>query len=229
MGDWDDDEWEAPNIAKLDDAPESWSDEEGHEAHKVQEPVVVERMPKKPEKPKEKTLLELKIEEREKREKAQNEMAGHQADGPTRELEEFGGGLEEALDSVALGGGPADPLDEAIKMSTAKDPPLREPKLPSANEFVAKTDADFETLSKMMYSQLKPYEGRKGFTVALKSFIRASTDKMSTDECKDLSAFVSVIYNDKIKADREKDNKGKKKKGAPSTDAYTAALPRPRS
>lgn len=153
--------------------------------------VVVERMPKKPEKPKEKTLLELKIEEREKREKAQKEMVGHQADGPTRELEEFGGGLEEALDSVALGSGPADPLDEAIKMSTAKDPPLREPKLPSANEFVAKTDADFETLSKMMYSQLKPYEGRKGFTVALKSFIRASTDKMSTDECKVASVWGS--------------------------------------
>lgn len=40
MGDWDDDEWEAPTLADAKDAPESWSDEEGHDAHKISEPGV---------------------------------------------------------------------------------------------------------------------------------------------------------------------------------------------
>ena len=39
MGDdWDDDEWEAPDLSASKEAPESWSDEEGHDAHKEETP-----------------------------------------------------------------------------------------------------------------------------------------------------------------------------------------------
>jgi len=38
---------------------------------------------------------------------------------------------------------------------------------------------------------------------------------LTTDEAKELSTFTSILYNDKLKGDRDKDKKGKKtKKGA---------------
>ena len=68
----------------------------------------------------------------------------------------------------------------------------------------------------------------------LKALLRASTANMSTDDAKELSGAVSVIYNDKVKADREKD-KGKKKGGSKKkgiqmgkgieADAFEGALP----
>lgn len=215
--DWEDDEWEAPTIATK-DAPESWSDEEAHDEPK-EAPAPIVREAKKPEKVKEKTLLEIKIEEREAREAAEKAQkaalraeagiaASSGADDDVddkqrrRELEEAAD-FDNALDAFGGVAPPKPPPPAANK---------REPKLPSADGFVAKTDADFETLAKMMYAQLQPHEGKKGFNVALKAFIRAATANMSTDECKDLSTSVSVISNDKIKADREKDQKGKKKK-----------------
>jgi len=220
MGDdWDDDEWEAPDLSAGKEAPESWSDEEGHDAHKQEAPAPV-AAPKKPEKPKEKTLLELKIEEREAREAAEAEAkaklradAGMPAAGELEDVDdkqrrreqEEAAAFDDALDAFGV--------VEAPKPPPPKPPPAsREAKLPAADGFVATSDADFETLARMMYSQLQPYEGKKGFSVALKAFLRAATNPMSTDECKDLSSFVGVLSNDKIKADKEKDQKGKKKK-----------------
>ncbi|KAL1500040.1 hypothetical protein AB1Y20_012717 [Prymnesium parvum] len=210
MEDWEDDEWEAPSL-DVNGEKESWSDEEGHDAHKVAEPVVLERQAKKPEKPKEKTLLELKIEEREAREKETVPQPASAAGGGANGDLEIAPDLE-AEDNLGLGSTTNDLLEQALAQAAPIVPAPREAKLPSADGFAPKTDADFETLAKMLYKQLQPHEGKKGFSLALKSFLRAATNSMNTDETKDLSSFISVISNDKIKADREKDQKGKKKK-----------------
>jgi len=213
MGDWDDDDWEAPSVGGKGEA-EEWSDEEGHEAHKEETPAIIERQPKKPEKPKEKTLLELKIEEREAREK---EVAATMPAQPAEVGAAFDdiGELEEPA-APAAGKQGLRNFDDDLDEFKADAPPVqttdRAARLPSSDGFVPKTDADFETLAKMMYQQLAPYEGKKGFTTALKSLLRSASSNMSTDDCKELSSFVSVLSNDKIKADREKDQKGKKKK-----------------
>ena len=72
--DSDDDDWEAadlslPGAGAKNEAPDTWSDEEGHESH-LQEDAAAEaaKTANAPKPKKEKTGLELKIEAREKRE-----------------------------------------------------------------------------------------------------------------------------------------------------------------
>ena len=77
--------------------------------------------------------------------------------------------------------------------------------------FEAQCAADFEMLAAKMAEKLNMYEGKPGFMVTLKGILRSVTPHLSTEECKDLSSFVTVISNDKIKADRDKDKKPKKK------------------
>ena len=69
--------------------------------------------------------------------------------------------------------------------------------------------------------KLSQYEGKKGHLVCLKALLKSATAPMSTDECKDLASFVSVLSNAKIQADRDKD-KGKKK-GAPKKKTIVAS------
>ena len=61
----------------------------------------------------------------------------------------------------------------------------------------------------------------RGHLVCLKALLKSATAPMSTDECKDLASFVSVLSNAKIQADRDKD-KGKKK-GAPKKKTIVAS------
>lgn len=59
-------------------------------------------------------------------------------------------------------------------------------------------------------------QGQRGHLVLLKALIKASTANMTSEDCKEVSGVVSVISNDKIKAEKaEKADKGKKggKKG----------------
>ena len=81
--------------------------------------------------------------------------------------------------------------------------------------FKAAKDAEFEMLGAMINKKLTEYEGTKGHLVCLKALLKASTSNMSPDDTKELSTFLSVVYNDKLKAEREKDKKkaGGKKKG----------------
>jgi translation initiation factor 3 subunit J len=84
----------------------------------------------------------------------------------------------------------------------------------SIEDFSPKTDGDFEKLGLKINQKLKAYEGTKGHMTTLKALLRAATDNLSVDDCKELSSITSVIANDKLKAEREKDKKGKgKKKG----------------
>ena len=84
-----------------------------------------------------------------------------------------------------------------------------------------KTDKEFEALAGLINGKLSQYEGKKGHLVCLKALLKSATAPMSTDECKDLASFVSVLSNAKIQADRDKD-KGKKK-GAPKKKTIVAS------
>lgn len=82
-------------------------------------------------------------------------------------------------------------------------------------DFEAKSDAEFEKLAKLINAKLAPSEGKKGHMVCLKALLRLATTNMDTEQCKELASFVTVLSNDKIKAEREKDKKKTtaKKKG----------------
>ena len=70
----------------------------------------------------------------------------------------------------------------------------------SIEGFAPTKDAEFETLGRMINEKLKAYEGTKGHMVTLKGLVRLAAANMSVDECKELSSFISVLYNDKARA-----------------------------
>ena len=91
-------------------------------------------------------------------------------------------------------------------MSRGAPLPSRSPG-PSIEDMVldpAKTDKDFEALAGKINQHLVQFEGRRGHLVMMKALMRAATASMSSDDCKDLSSHLTVIHNDKVKADREK-------------------------
>lgn len=59
---------------------------------------------------------------------------------------------------------------------------------------------------------LKQFQNKKSHLTLLKGLIKSATQEMSTEDTKDLSSHVSVIFNDKLKADRDKDKKKPKAK-----------------
>uniref|UniRef100_A0A7S0IZG2 Eukaryotic translation initiation factor 3 30 kDa subunit n=1 Tax=Calcidiscus leptoporus TaxID=127549 RepID=A0A7S0IZG2_9EUKA len=218
MGDWDDDEWDVPDLkmpggpgASL-EPPDAWSDEEGHDAHKEEEaPVKAPAAPKA--EPKEKTGLAKKIEEREarEREEAQRKQAVREQLEASAEFDGLEGeALEKARQRKMQ---EASDLDNAIDALGVAPRPSAAPKPGGAiEEFEPKSDKDFEALASMINDKLKTYEGKAGHIVVVKALLRGAIANVTTDEAKDLSTFVSVLYNDKVKADRDKDKKGKTKK-----------------
>ena len=57
-------------------------------------------------------------------------------------------------------------------------------------------------------------QGQRGHLVLLKALMKASTANMNSEDCKEVSGVISVISNDKIKAEKaEKADKGKKGTG----------------
>jgi len=245
MGDsWEDDEWETADLKLEKKEEETWSDEEGHDAHKQPDPVAIAAAtPAPPAPPKPKTGLALKIEEREKREAEEAErkaalrkemQAGEDvievSDGDKSEFAEKlrrkkleeDADLDSAIDAFGLADSPkkaAEPKKAAAEPAAPSEPSAaisargERPLQPGQIEACAPVkDAEFEAMAALMNKKLAEYEGKKGHIVAIKALLRAATANMSTDECKDLAAFMGVISNDKIKADREKDKKGQKKK-----------------
>lgn len=230
MADWEDDDWEADGPINLPGGgdggdKESWSDEEGHDAHLVAEEVPPPVQPAKPNTPKPKTKLELKIEEREAREREEAERK--------KEILAAAEAKEKAARSAA--GADLSPeladkirrqaLEEASDFDAARDA-FGEGQTPKARPAPAaapgdtieaadpKTDKDFERLASKINEKLAKYEGKKGHMVCLKALIRSCTANMSSDDCKDLSSTLAVISNDKLKADRDKDKSKVKKNKA---------------
>tara|TARA_B110001452_G_C15227944_1_gene425523 strand:- start:1201 stop:1515 length:315 start_codon:yes stop_codon:yes gene_type:complete len=57
-------------------------------------------------------------------------------------------------------------------------------------------------------------QGQRGHLVLMKALMKASTANMNSEDCKEVSGVISVISNDKIKAEKaEKADKGKKGTG----------------
>lgn len=234
MGDWDDDDWEAPDLElKVPDEKqvEEWSDEEGHDPSKD---VPEEAAPKPRAEPKEKTGLALKIEEREKREAEEAKRKAELRDSmgiaavDTSGLDEAAAekarreqlaqlaDLDNAIDAFGLGGTApkvADPAAPAVGQPAERG--KRRAENGAIEAFAPKSDKEFEELAGMINDKLATFEGRKGHMVLLKSLLRAATSKLGTDDCKEISSLATVIYNDKVKADRDRDKKPKKAKGAP--------------
>ena len=229
---WEDDDWEADDIdAKLTlpgggKEEETWSDEEGHDAHKQPDAVAVgaaaAAIPAPPPAPpKPKTGLAKKIEEREAREKQENERREAlrnklQGDAAVEISEDMDEATAERLRRKKLE--EAADLDNAIDAfgldHTKQSERAGRGEADEAGAFDSlqpKSDADFEKLAALVQKKLAPYEGTKGHLACLKALLRAATDNMSVEDTKDLNSFVSVISNAKLAAERDKD-KGKKTK-----------------
>jgi len=231
----EDDDWETADL-KVPDAKdeEAWSDEEGHDAHKAAAAEPMKPM-SAPAPPKPKSSLQLKIEAREQRDKEEAEakaamraqlMGDGGADMPedvsdeaakrmrqTR-LEEAAN-IDNAMDAFGLGLATAK-ADKEEKQRHDQRQTKAEAEVAAAGGFEVyepKSDAEFEKLAEMISTKLGKYDGKKGQAICLKAMLRSLSTTMSSDECKDLASFVSVLSNDKIKAEREKDKKKTKAKG----------------
>lgn len=231
----DDDDWEKADLSiDKKEEKEVWSDEEGHDAHLKEEVVVKPAEPTKPAAPKPKSKLEQKIEEREKREAAEAEKREAIAGGVPPEALRADGSVDEVLAEKIR----RQKLEEASDMAAAAetfaspkpDAPAVRPQPRNPDDTVGnadpKTDKEFEHLAKLMNDKLSQYQGKKGHLVCLKALLRAATEKMSTEDTKALSSFVSVISNDKLAADRNKDKAKVKASKAKSKYADRAAAAR---
>lgn len=227
MADWDDDEWEAPdlNAPQTKALPTSWSDEEDEEDESNKAPVV-QPSQNTPKPPAPKTGLALKIAEREKREAEEARKKAEIRSKLMASDEEAFAGLEgddlkRAKQQKEL---EADALDSAMDAFgvTSTAPADSADSLSALDALRPVSTKDFETLATLLNEKLSPHEGKPGHLVALKGLIRAAVANLSTDDAKDLSSFISVLYNDKVKLDRDKDKKGKKK-GGPKAKASLSA------
>ena len=235
--DSDDDEWEKADLS-IASAPapaaQEWSDEETEEEAAATKQAAKDEKVKgsivhQEEKVRELTKLEIAIAEREKREFAEAKdakakkkaalaakMAGGGGGGGGSELEQElmdggGDGGDLGGDDFEWDGGRGDggiPDIDTSGLASA---------LPRSGgdieEFVAKKDADFEKLAGLIGTQIQKYDGKRGQLVLLKALLKQSTAALSTDDTKELNVLMGTIFNDKLKAEREKD-KGKPKKGA---------------
>ncbi len=256
---WDDsesdEEWEAPQLVEHNQA-EAWSDDESEAASIAERKKEAEAAALKnkeiAERPKAKTPLELKIEEREKREQQDAErkaairhqighstqvdpsLTGAAAEKARLKLLSEAADLDSAIDAFgitedAIEAPPASATANATSApkpkTTAPPPPAREPLAAAARpearpdrgaieDFKPTSTKDFEVLASMIGDKLKQYAGKPGHMVLLKALMRGACEKMSGDDAKELSSFVSVLSNERLKAEREKDKGAKKgKKG----------------
>jgi len=226
--DSDDDDWENSDLTldkKKEDGKEAWSDEEGHDAHKQPDAAVAAAAPAPPPAPpKPKTGLAKKIEEREAREREEAEkreelrkklqgdssaldvtddMDEATAEKVRRKKLEEAADLDNAIDAFGL--------DETPKSAAPAPAPS------GGGEFEAlkpKTDKEFEKLAEMIAKKLSAYDGTKGQQVCLKALIKLVTKDMSIDDTKELSSTLSIISNNKLAAERDKDKTKKNVKKA---------------
>ena len=220
---------------------EVWSDEEGHDSHKQEAPKPVAAAAKpQPPKEKTELEKKIEAREMREKEEAERKaemlkQMGHReldlggVDAATAEKlrkrhAEETADMENALDLMGsmptappakpAGKATPKPAEGTSQAAPTAKPLVKPPPKPAEGTFEAfepVSEADFTKLATMISMKLSAYEGTKGHMACLKAIIRTAADKMTTDDAKDLSAMVTVVYNDKIKADKDKDKKGKPK------------------
>tara|TARA_B100000795_G_scaffold261556_1_gene238456 strand:- start:1119 stop:1901 length:783 start_codon:yes stop_codon:yes gene_type:complete len=229
---WDDSDDDEPVLAMPGagaPAAGDWSDEETEEEAAAAKQAARDEKTKgsvvhQEEKVRELTKLEIAIGEREKREIAEAKDA--KAKKKAALAAKMAGGGSELEQELMDGGGDDFGGDEdGFEWDGGRGdggiPDIDTSGLASAlpraggeiEEFVAKKDADFTKLAGLMGAQIQKYDGKRGQLVLLKALLKQSTASLTTDDCKELNTMMGTIFNDKLKADREKD-KGKPKKGA---------------
>ena len=197
-------------------------------------------MPAAPKAPKPKTGLELKIEQREQREKEEAErkaalkkkmqaesgavdVADMDEETARRRRAEEDAAMEGAIDAFGLDDSAASSKAAASSSSSEKpadtaaaEARSREPVAQAGDfeNFAPKGEADFEKLATMMNKKLTPFEGTKGHLTCPKAANPALDREHVVDDVKDLAATLSVVQNAKLAAERDKDKTKKNVKKA---------------
>ena len=229
----DDDAWDKADLtlpgANAKKEEDTWSDEEGHDAHlqPTEEEVKQAAPAPPPAPPKEKTGLAKKIEEREKREAEEAERLRKMSEETAIEITDD---MDEATKEKLRRKQAEEASDlanavDAFGLDTKPRPAAAASGSGEFEAFAPKTDKDFEKLAELMNKKLSSYEGTKQHLVCLKALLRAATKETTSDEMKELSQVLSVIQNAKLAADRDKDKTKKKlnaKKGKFNDKAMNA-------
>mmetsp|Transcript_6743 Transcript_6743/g.23030 ORF Transcript_6743/g.23030 Transcript_6743/m.23030 type:complete len:272 (+) Transcript_6743:1331-2146(+) len=240
MGDdWEDDEFEVPNLAApQQQPPESWSDEEAHDAK--QEDAARDQEgkdakdaspggaggPPAPARPKQ--LAKQKIAEREAKER---EMAAKAAKAKAAKADVVFGDDRGILDGArGADDTPVDAVAEKLRLRQLEEEADFEnaqgmfdagrgngkaaaaPDGEAIESFVARTAADGEQLADRVALKLTQFEHFPWYTEMCKALVKKLTANASADDVKELASTVQVVANDKLKAERDK-HKGKKKAG----------------
>jgi len=80
------------------------------------------------------------------------------------------------------------------------------------NTFQPSSEIEFERLASAVAKKLTSLEASGLYASFLKSLIRQVCTPLRYEDCKDISAAINVVVNDKLKAEKEK-SKPKKKRG----------------
>eukprot|EP00250_Pteridium_aquilinum_P013856 c21615_g1_i1 orf=411-1076(-) len=82
----------------------------------------------------------------------------------------------------------------------------------SLDAFIPNSESDFIEYAELLAQKLRPYEKSFQYLTLLKAVMRHAMTSLKAADAKDVASSVSVIANEKLKA--EKDATGKKKTGA---------------
>lgn len=82
----------------------------------------------------------------------------------------------------------------------------------SLDDFIPKSESDFNEYAELLAQKLRPYEKSFHYLTLLKALMRHAMTSLKAADAKEVASSVSVIANEKLKA--EKETTGKKKAGA---------------
>ncbi|MCO5593667.1 hypothetical protein L7F22_047683 [Adiantum nelumboides] len=217
-----DDDWESedfvplpPTIAR--EQPKSqWDDEDAGEEEDVKESWEDEEKPKpKPVKPS--APQKPKAEK-----KAESVETKKEPNKPLTPEEEAASQLEEKLRQQRL-------VEESDYQSTTELFGKRNGDR-TLDTFIPKSESDFIDYAELLAQKLRPFEKSFHYLTMLKALMRHAMTSLKAADAKEVATSVSVIANEKLKA--EKEATGKKKTGPkkkqllvdkPDEDAVTAA------
>eukprot|EP00850_Spirogloea_muscicola_P015985 SM000127S26601 [mRNA] locus=s127:51982:53777:+ [translate_table: standard] len=197
MDDWDAEDFEPPPpVIGKEPLKGQWDDEDAEE----EEPVAA---PPAPARDDDSSAAEAS--------KAKADKAG--AEKKKKKKEDDGApGLDQAL---------ADPVAEKLRQQRLVEESdykaTRElfgsqKEARALDDFIPKTEEDFMEYAELIASKITPFQKSYHYSALLKRLLRTLTMSMDAAETKDLTAALTVIQNEKLKA--EKDAAGKKKAGA---------------
>lgn len=177
-------QWDDEDAAEEDDVKESWEDEE------KPNPI-----PVKPPAPQKLKKAEKKVEAVESKKEEPKQ--------PLTPEEEAANKLEEKLRQQRL-------VEESDYQATTELFGKRNGDR-SLDSFIPKSESDFNDYAELLAQKLRPYEKSFHYLTMLKALMRHAMVSLKAADAKEVASSVSVIANEKLKA--EKEATGKKKTG----------------